>query len=312
MPAPAPFGDFDDVFTVRRREADEFYADLQRGLDHEDARVVQRQALAGMIWSRQYYGYDVPRWLVGDPGQPPPPPQRENGRNREWLHLNNADVISMPDTWEYPWYAAWDLAFHCLPLAQIDAEFAKDQLVLLTREWYMHPNGQLPAYEWSFSDVNPLVHAWATWRVFEVDRQQRGDAGDLIFLKRVFHKLLLNYTWWVNRKDSHQWNIFPTRISGVSCRWPTRSNCQIIIALPVRVLEESAGDVSLAMKDAKHFNAVLDRPEENQIITYREHRQARREIKAGLPHEGRGGSRCSVSLIRSSMRSALAWLSWAM
>jgi len=208
MQASAPFGDFDEVFAVRRREADEFYADLQRGLDNEDARVVQRQALAGMIWSKQFYGYEVPSWLVGDPGQPPPPPQREHGRNREWLHLNNADVISMPDKWEYPWYAAWDLAFHCLPFALIDAEFAKDQLVLLTREWYMHPNGQLPAYEWTFSDVNPPVHAWATWRVFEIDRQRRGDAGDLVFLKRVFHKLLLNYTWWVNRKDSRQRNIF--------------------------------------------------------------------------------------------------------
>ena len=240
----APFADFDEVFTVRRREADEFYADLQRGLDNEDARLVQRQALAGMIWSKQFYGYDVPRWLVGDPGQPPPPPQREYGRNHEWLHLNNADVISMPDKWEYPWYAAWDLAFHCLPLALIDAEFAKNQLVLLTREWYMHPNGQFPAYEWAFGDVNPPVHAWATWRVFEIDRQQRGDAGDLVFLKRVFNKLLLNYTWWVNRKDSRQRNIFQGGFLGLD-------NISVFdrnIALPDGVhLEQADGTAWMAM-----------------------------------------------------------------
>jgi hypothetical protein len=206
--ASAPFGDFEEVFTTRRREADEFYDEVQRGLENEDARSIQRQAFAGMIWSKQFYGYEVPRWLVGDPAHPSPPPQRLAGRNHEWLHLNNADVISMPDKWEYPWYAAWDLAFHCVPLAAIDAEFAKGQLLLLTREWYMHPNGQFPAYEWSYGDVNPPVHAWATWRVFEIDRRQRGDEGDLVFLKRVFHKLLLNYTWWVNRKDSHQKNIF--------------------------------------------------------------------------------------------------------
>ena len=203
-----PFADFDEVFTFRLREADEFYAGIQQGLDDEDARLVQRQALAGMIWSKQFYGYEVPRWLVGDPAQPSPPSEREQGRNSEWLHLNNADVISMPDKWEYPWYAAWDLAFHCVPLAMVDPEFAKNQLVLLTREWFMHPNGQFPAYEWAFGDVNPPVHAWATWRVFEIDRRQRGGEGDVVFLKRVFHKLLLNYTWWTNRKDARQRNIF--------------------------------------------------------------------------------------------------------
>jgi hypothetical protein len=208
-----PFFDFDQIFDQRRREADEFYGEVQRDLNDPDARNVQRQALAGMIWSKQFYYYDVREWLQGDDAQPPPPPERKTGRNSEWTHLNNADVISMPDKWEYPWYAAWDLAFHCIPLAMVDPQFAKDQLILLTREWYMHPNGQLPAYEWAFSDVNPPVHAWAAWRVFQIDRKQRRThapnyAGDLKFLERVFHKLMLNFTWWVNRKDAQGRNIF--------------------------------------------------------------------------------------------------------
>jgi hypothetical protein len=166
-----------------------------------------------MIWSKQFYHYNVRKWLAGDPVPPPPPPERRHGRNCEWTHLDNLNVISMPDKWEYPWYAAWDLAFHCVPLALVDAAFAKHQLDLLTREWFMHPNGQLPAYEWSFGDVNPPVHAWATWRVFQMDRKQRrsanpADPGDLQFLERVFHKLLLNFTWWVNRKDAQGKNIF--------------------------------------------------------------------------------------------------------
>ncbi|RJP34797.1 MAG: glucosidase [Phycisphaerales bacterium] len=210
----APFHDFDATFERRRQEADEFYAALQADVADADARLVQRQALAGMIWNEQFYYFDVPQWLEGDPGQPPPPRERRYGRNREWLHLNNADVISMPDKWEYPWYAAWDLAFHMIPFAMIDARFAKSQLVLLTREWYMHPNGQLPAYEWAFGDVNPPVHAWATWRVFQIDRKQQrlrgrpGYVGDLAFLERVFHKLMLNFTWWVNRKDAQGRNVF--------------------------------------------------------------------------------------------------------
>jgi len=161
-----------------------------------------------MIWSKQFFHYDIGEWIKGDPGQFPPPGERKHGRNHEWQHLNNADIISMPDKWEYPWYAAWDLAFHCIPLALVDAEFAKHQLVLLTREWYMHPNGQLPAYEWALGDVNPPVHAWATWCAFQMDRKQRGDKGDLAFLERVFHKLMLNFTWWVNRKDAQGRNIF--------------------------------------------------------------------------------------------------------
>lgn len=206
--AESLFLTFDEILTRRQRDADDYYTDLQSHIADEDARRVQRQALAGMIWSKQFYHYDVPHWLKGDATQPPPPPQRRHGRNSDWLHLNNGDIVSMPDKWEYPWYAAWDLAFHCIPLAMIDSEFAKDQLVLLTREWYMHPNGQLPAYEWSFGDVNPPVHAWAAWRVFQMDRKRHGGCGDLIFLERVFHKLMLNFTWWVNRKDPHGRNIF--------------------------------------------------------------------------------------------------------
>jgi hypothetical protein len=211
--AEKPFADFDAVFDQRRKEADEFYAGLQHGITDADARLVQRQAFAGMIWSKQFFHCDIQEWLDGDPLQPPPPEERKHGRNCDWKHLNSAEVLSMPDKWEYPWFAAWDLAFHCLPLAVIDSEFAKGQLVLLTREWYMHPNGQLPAYEWAFGDVNPPVHAWATIRVFQIDRKQRresnpADHGDLVFLERVFQKLLLNFTWWVNRKDQQGRNIF--------------------------------------------------------------------------------------------------------
>ncbi|HEY5232680.1 MAG TPA: glucosidase, partial [Verrucomicrobiae bacterium] len=208
-----PWDDFDAIFSLRQSEADEFYAGLQHAMSDADAKMVQRQAFAGMIWSKQFFHYDVPVWLKGDPAQPPPPPERKHGRNCNWKHLNNADVISMPDKWEYPWFAAWDWAFHCVALAEIDADFAKSQLVLLMREWYMHPNGQLPAYEWAFGDVNPPVHAWATFRVFQIDRRQRretnpADTGDLEFLERVFQKLLLNFTWWVNRKDEQGRNIF--------------------------------------------------------------------------------------------------------
>ncbi|TGE08668.1 MGH1-like glycoside hydrolase domain-containing protein [Hymenobacter fodinae] len=205
---PAPFADFDEVLRLRRQETDEYYGQIQAGLTNADARNVQRQAFAGMLWSKQYYNYDVAEWLQGDPGLPAPPAERQHGRNREWKHLNNGDIISMPDKWEYPWYAAWDLAFHCLPLAQLDPWFAKHQLLLLTRDWYMHPNGQLPAYEWNFSDVNPPVHAWATWRVYKMCQKHHDRLGDTEFLSTVFHRLLLNFTWWVNRKDRHGRNIF--------------------------------------------------------------------------------------------------------
>jgi hypothetical protein len=207
-PTSEPFEPFDGILEQRREEADEFYGDLQQQLSDPETRAVQRQALAGMIWTEQFYNYDIREWLSGDPAQPPPPPQRLHGRNSDWEHLNNADILSMPDKWEYPWFAAWDLAFHCVTLALIDPEFAKAQLVLLTREWYMQPNGQVPAYEWNFGDVNPPVHAWAAWRVFQIDRRCRSDCGDLFFLERVFHKLLLNFTWWVNRKDPEGHNVF--------------------------------------------------------------------------------------------------------
>ncbi|HKZ85281.1 MAG TPA: glucosidase [Anaerolineae bacterium] len=227
----SPFADFDAIFALRKQEADEFYAALQPPGLSDDERSVQRQAFAGMLWSKQFYHYDVNEWLEGDPAQPPPPVERKRGRNREWVHLNTSDVISMPDKWEYPWFAAWDLAFHCISLALVDADFAKRQLVLLTREWYQHPNGQIPAYEWAFGDVNPPVIAWAAWRVYKIDAKQRAGGGDSVggdfvggdssrrpdpsrrqpdcaFLERVFHKLLLNFTWWVNRKDSEGNNIF--------------------------------------------------------------------------------------------------------
>ena len=204
----APFAEFEACLAQRRGEADDFYADLQKDIASSGARSVQRQAFAGMIWNKQFYHLNVARWLKGDPGQPPPPEARKHGRNSDWKELDNADILSMPDTWEYPWYASWDLSFHCIAFALIDAEFAKHQLVLLTREWYMRPNGQIPAYEWAFSDVNPPVQGWAAWRVYQIDRKQNGGTGDLEFLERVFHKLMLNFTWWVNQKDNAGRNIF--------------------------------------------------------------------------------------------------------
>ncbi len=203
-----PFDDFDDVFGKRIAEADAFYSDLQTNLVDDDTKLIQRQALAGMIWSKQFYYYDIPQWLKGDPAMPAPPPERRHGRNSQWKHLNNADIISMPDTWEYPWYAAWDLAFHCITLAMIDPAFAKKQLLLMTRVWYMHPNGQIPAYEWAFDDVNPPVHAWAVWEVYKTERDANNGNGDRDFLERALHKLILNFTWWVNRKDADDNNIF--------------------------------------------------------------------------------------------------------
>jgi hypothetical protein len=201
------FKDFDRIFAQRKKEADEFYATVIPSGLSGDARNVMRQSIAGLLWSKQFYHYVVRDWLAGDPAQPAPPQDRLGGRNRDWEHLYNADVISMPDKWEYPWYAAWDLAFHCVPLALVDSEFAKEQLLLMTREWYMHPNGQLPAYEWAFGDVNPPVHAWAAWRVYKIEKKRRG-VGDRNFLQRIFHKLALNFTWWVNRKDAEGRNVF--------------------------------------------------------------------------------------------------------
>src|SRR6266849_966897 len=205
--AGAQVAEVDRVARDRKREADEFYATIIPGHLSEDGANVMRQALAGMLWSKQFYHYVVRDWLGGDDPQPPPPQKRRGGRNAEWTHLHNADVLSMPDKWENPWFAAWDLAFHCIPLAIVDPDFAKEQITLLLREWYMHPNGQIPAYEWAFGDVNPPVLAWAAWRVYKIEQKRRGE-GDRKFLKRVFHKLMLNFTWWVNRKDAEGRNVF--------------------------------------------------------------------------------------------------------
>ncbi len=203
-----PLGaEFGQVFQLRQQEADEFYQRICPDPITADERNIQRQAFAGMLWSKQYYNYVIRDWLNGDLGQPPPPSERKSGRNREWIHLFSEDILSMPDKWEYPWFAAWDLAFHLIPLVAIDPDFAKLQLDRLTREWYMQPNGQLPAYEWAFGDVNPPVQAWAAMRVYQIEQQLYGRA-DRDFLERVFHKLLLNFTWWVNRKDMEGRNVF--------------------------------------------------------------------------------------------------------
>ena len=202
-----PFADFDDVVDRRVAEADEFYEAVHPPGASADLRSVQRQACAGLVWTQQLYYWDVPQWLDGDPAGPEPPAERRHGRNAGWRHFNAFDVLSMPDAWEYPWFAAWDLAFHCVPLARIDPSSAKRQLTLLTRVWYMHPNGQLPAYEWSFDDVNPPVHAWAAWDVYEIDASLTG-SPDVAWLEALFHKLLLDFTWWVNRKDPDGNNVF--------------------------------------------------------------------------------------------------------
>ena len=198
----------DEILALRKKEADEFYAEIQERVKDDDMRNIQRQAFAGMMWGKQFYYYNVERWLEGDAGRYSPPKERKKGRNKHWRHLHNFDIISMPDKWEYPWYAAWDLAFHCIPISRIDPDFAKNQLVLLLNDWYMHPNGQIPAYEWNFSDVNPPVHAYAVQRVYQIDKKMNGGKGDQEFLERCFHKLMINFTWWVNQKDSDGKNIF--------------------------------------------------------------------------------------------------------
>jgi hypothetical protein len=269
-----PFGPvFDQMFARRRREADEFYAEVIPAELDADARQVMRQSLAGVLWSKQYYHYVVRYWLQGDLTQPPPPDSRLAGRNSEWSHLYNADVISMPDKWEYPWYAAWDLAFHCLALALVDPQFAKDQLVLMLREWYMHPNGQLPAYEWAFGDVNPPVHAWAAWRVYKIEKRRTG-VGDRVFLERVFQKLLLNFTWWVNRKDAEGKNVFQGGFLGLdnigvfdrSAALPTGGHleqsdgtswmamyCLNMLAIALELANENPAYEDLASKFWEHF-----------------------------------------------------------
>jgi hypothetical protein len=274
VPATNDFGaGFDRLFDLRQKEADDFYGSRVPKDISEDARSVMRQALSGMLWSKQFYHYDVLTWLTGDPGQPPPPEERWNGRNKDWTQLYNDDIVSMPDKWEYPWYAAWDLAFHCVSLAIIDPDFAKDQLVLLLREWYMNPNGQLPAYEWAFSDVNPPVHAWAAWRVYKIERRVRGVA-DRAFLEKVFHKLLLNFTWWVNRKDPDGSNIFQGGFLGLdnigvfdrSAPLPTGGHleqsdgtswmgmyCLNMLAIALELAKEDRAYEDIASKFFEHF-----------------------------------------------------------
>ncbi|MCB9109133.1 MAG: glucosidase [Anaerolineales bacterium] len=286
----APFADFDDLFAQRQSEADEFYAAVQKPSLSEDEKRVQRQAFAGMLWSKQLFYYDIEQWLMGDPAAPPPPASREHGRNHDWEHLNNFDVVSMPDKWEYPWFAAWDLAFHCLPLVMVDADFAKRQLELMTREWYMHPNGQLPAYEWAFGDVNPPVHAWATWRVYKIDAKQSG-RPDRAFLEGMFHKLLLNFTWWVNRKDVDGNNIFQGGFLGLdnisifdrSAALPTGGHidqsdgtswmgafCLTMLKIALELAQENPVYQDIATKFFEHFlsiaKAMTDRAGEGHSL----------------------------------------------
>ncbi len=269
---PAAYGDlgpdFDDVVAARRAEADAYFAGLiPAGASAEEAAVA-RQAIAGLMWGKQFYHFDVKQWLHGDPGSAPPPPGRRYGRNNAWWHMNSFDVISMPDPWEYPWYAAWDLAFHCVTIARVDPGFAKAQLLLLLREWYMHPNGQIPAYEWTFSDVNPPVHAWAALRVFEIDGGRDHD-----FLARIMHKLLLNFTWWVNRKDVGGNNVFEGGFLGLDNVGPFDRSA----ALPVAgVLEQSDGTGWMAMYalnllDISIRLALHDRTYEDMATKFFEH-----------------------------------------
>jgi len=258
----SPFSDeFEKTFTERIRDANDFYRKIIPETLSEDAANVMRQSIAGMLWSKQFYHYELRRWLVGDPDQPPPPHERLEGRNHEWTHLYNSDVISMPDKWEYPWYAAWDLAFHCIALALVDPDFAKDQLILMLREWYMHPNGQIPAYEWAFGDVNPPVHAWAAWRVYKIDARRRG-TPDRAFLEKIFHKLMLNFTWWVNRKDALGNNIFEGGFLGLdnigvfdrSAKLPSGGR-----------IEQSDGTSWMAMFTLNLLSMAIELAEQNPI-----------------------------------------------
>ena len=268
-----PFGEFDRIFDERKNEADSFYNELQKDLDSNDTKLIQRQALAGMMWGKQFYYFNVKQWLNGDPSQPPPPASRKQGRNKDWPHMKNADIISMPDKWEYPWFAAWDLAFHCIPISLIDPDFAKHQLSLLTKEWYMHPNGQIPAYEWAFGDVNPPIHPWACYFVYLVDRELN-KSPDTKFLKETFHKLLLNFTWWVNRKDPSGKNVFEGGFLGLdnigvfdrSAPLPTGGRleqadgtawmafyCQVMLQMALELTEQDPVYEEMAIKFAEHF-----------------------------------------------------------
>ncbi len=268
----------EDVFKSRIKEADEFYASVVPDNLSQDAKNLMRQGFAGMLWSKQFYHYVVKEWLEGDEEFSPPPAERKNGRNSEWKHLYNDDIVSMPDKWEYPWYAAWDLAFHCVPLAVLDPGFAKRQLVLLLREWYMHPNGQIPAYEWAFGDVNPPVHAWAALRVYRIEKKESGN-GDRAFLEKIFHKLLLNFTWWVNRKDEEGNNVFEGGFLGLdnigvfdrSAALPTGGHieqsdgtswmamfCLNMLAIALELANEDKVYEDVASKFFEHFVYISD------------------------------------------------------
>lgn len=257
-----PLGaEFETVLTARRREADEFYTGVIPGSLSEDEARVMRQALGGLLWSKQYYHYNVRRWLQGDPKQPPPPAERWFGRNRGWQHLYNADVISMPDKWEFPWYASWDLAFHCVALALVDIEFAKEQLLLMLREWYMSPNGQIPACEWDFDDVNPPVHAWAAQRIIEFESLKTGKP-DLPWLEELFQKLLLNFTWWVNRKDVESNNLFQGGFLGLDNIGAFDRNMKLP---PGVILEQSDGTSWMATFSMRMLALALILAETNPI-----------------------------------------------
>ena len=257
-----PFMDFDPIFDLRKKEADIFYNVLQDGIETEDARNVQRQAYAGLLWSKQFYYFNIHLWLKGDPAQPPPPEGRNSGRNHDWSHLDNMNIVSMPDKWEYPWYAAWDLCFHAVAFMPIDPGFARSQLLLLTREWYMHPNGQLPAYEWAFGDVNPPVHAWAAWRVYRGEQRFHNVAGDRDFLEAIFHKLLLNFTWWVNRKDENGNNLFEGGFLGLDNIGAFDRNTKLPPGLH---LAQSDGTSWMAMYSLNMMRIALELAKENHI-----------------------------------------------
>ncbi len=258
-----PFdANFDNIFTQRQQEADTFYQAVCPHPISPDMRSVQRQAFAGLLWSKQFYHYVVYDWLNGDPNPPKPPEQRKRGRNRDWQHLFSEDIISMPDKWEYPWFAAWDLAFHTIPFALIDPEFAKKQLYIFTREWYLHPNGQMAAYEWNFGDINPPVHAWAAWRVYEIEQKVYG-ITDTNFLEDVFQKLSLYFTWWINRKDSEGNNIFEGGFLGLdNIGAIDRSN----ITIQGAVIEQSDGTSWMAMFCLNMLKIAAELAQEDQKL----------------------------------------------
>jgi len=267
-----PLGrEFDQVIRSRQHEADRFYHSLYKHKNRE-LQNIQRQAWAGMLWTKQYYNFNVSRWLLGDPGRPAPPHIRWHGRNHEWKSLNNEDIMSMPDKWEYPWYAAWDTAFHCIPLARLDTQFAKDQLLLFLKERYMHPNGQIPAYEWHFTDVNPPVHGWAALEVYKMDKEKTG-RGDLKFLKRIFSKLSLNFTWWVNRKDRNQNNIFEGGFLGLDNIGIFDRNMEIVGGGYLKQADSTAWMAlfALNMLEMAVEIAVEDDAFEDMAIKYFEH-----------------------------------------